>query len=215
MPQNSQKKNLWGNSMNIDMINKKLESFEKSAIKDAARKAAIFTGREKAGNRKFAEKQEIASLEEAYGRIQQAVRKIEKESEEAYSEKLIEVKKTLFSRRNEIINAVFDNVEKKLDSYRNSDKYPDTLKTFIKSGAEKTGSGTIRIITDEQDIEKAAVITEQLKIKAEIEKSEKPLNGGCIVENPNTGMSADYSFKSRLERQREEFLRHSGMMIDI
>jgi len=201
--------------MNIEKITKKLYSFEKTALNDAAHKAAIFIDKEKAENQKFAEKQEIAFLEEAYGRIQQVVKRIEKESEEAYSEKLIEVKKMLFSKRIEIINAVFDRVEKKLEAYRNSDEYPAALKTFIKAGAIKAGHGRIRIITDEQDMGQASVIAKQMGIKAEIEKSGKPLNGGCIIVNPATGISVDYSFTSRLERQREEFLSHSGMRIEI
>jgi vacuolar-type H+-ATPase subunit E/Vma4 len=201
--------------MDNEKIIKKLESFEKAAINDAARKAAVFIGEDKTENQKFAEKQEFAFLEEAYGRIQQAIKRIEKESEETYSEKLIEVKKILFSKRIEIINAVFDSVEKRLEAYRNSDEYPAALTAFIKSGVEKAGRGRIRVITDEQDIEQAAVILKQLKIKAEIEKSEKPLNGGCIVENPDTGISVDNSYISRLERQKEDFLAYSGMRIDI
>ena len=66
--------------MDNEKIIKKLESFEKAAINDAARKAAVFIGEDKTENQKFAEKQEFAFLEEAYGRNSRPLKELKRKA---------------------------------------------------------------------------------------------------------------------------------------
>ncbi len=201
--------------MEMDKVNEKLKTFERMVMKDAAHKAGQLVNRAEEDKQRLAEEKEIEFLKDAYQKIQEALKKIEKESNEAYSAKLLEVKHLLFSKRTEIIDAVLKGVEEKLESFRNSSGYLNKLKELIIRGMEEVGQGEIHVITDKEDIPYAEKTVKEFKGIISIEESEEPLNGGCIVVNETNGVLADYSFRTRLEQQREAFLQNSGMNVDI
>ncbi|AGC69414.1 V-type ATP synthase subunit E [Thermoclostridium stercorarium subsp. stercorarium DSM 8532] len=201
--------------MDMEKINEKLNGFTEMVLKEASSKSdAVLKDAEREKKEKLQE-QEIEFLKEAYRRIHEALAKIENESNSVYSGKLLEAKKTLYGKRNEITDRVFERVMKKLEIYRKTQDYSDTLRRFMEKALAEIGEGKVRLIVDDEDFTTASEIAAQFKREIEITKSDKKLLGGCIAINESSGLLADYSFKSRLEEQRKAFLEFSGLNVEL
>lgn len=201
--------------MEMEKINEKLNSFSEIVLKEASMKAGAILEKARKEKDEKLEEQEIVFLEEAYRKIQEAIREVEKENNSMYSGKLLEAKNILYSKRKEITDKVFEKVSKKLESYRKTQEYSEKLKQFIEKGLNDVGMGKVRIVVDDKDLELAKRIIGKAGSEIEIARSDKQLMGGCIVINETLGLLADYSFKSRMEQQRKAFLEFSGLSIDL
>jgi len=201
--------------MDMEKINEKLNRFTEIVLQEAsgkARKILEYARREK---EEKLQEHEVVFLSDAYQKIHEALADIEKESNSIYSCKLLEAKRLLYNKRNEISDRVFDSVMKKLEEYRKTEEYADKLGQFIEKGLAEVGEGEIRIIVDEEDLTKAAETVNKTGRTAKIEKSTDSLKGGCIVVNETRGLLADYSFRNRLETQKKAFLEFSGLNIEL
>jgi len=201
--------------MDMEKINEKLNRFTEIVLQEAsgkARKILEYARREK---EEKLQEHEVVFLRNAYQKIHEALADIEKESNSIYSCKLLEAKRLLYNKRNEISDRVFDSVMKKLEEYRKTEEYADKLGQFIEKGLAEVGEGEIRIIVDEEDLTKAAETVNKTGRAAKIEKSTGSLKGGCIVVNETRGLLADYSFRNRLETQKKAFLEFSGLNIEL
>lgn len=157
---------------------------------------------------------EIRFLKEAYERIQQTVRKIDKEVNEEISKAILESKQALFNRRDEIINSVFENVKKQLVSFRNSDNYKTFLEGRLSAGLEQVGSGDIQVLVDIEDLPIMEQINKSSGFGFTIAESEEQLLGGFLMLNREKGFMCDFSYKTRLAEERSAFLENYGISID-
>lgn len=201
--------------MDMEKINEKLNSFTETVLKEASKKADALLSDTREERKGKLEEQEIVFLKGAYRKIHEALAEVEKESNSLYSSKLFEAKKILYNKRNEITDRVFNDVMKKLQEYRKTNKYSEKLRQFIEKGLSEVGDGKIRITVDAEDLELARKIAGMTKKRIEISESRDKLYGGCIVMNDTNGLLADYSFRSRLENQRKVFLELSGLNVDL
>lgn len=201
--------------MDMEKVNAKLDSFAQRVIKDAAHKAGLLLNQAREEKERHMEEKELSFLKDAYHSIQEAINRIEKENNEVYSSKLFEAKQLLFQRRQEIIDTVFEKVRERLEQYRNTREYDKKLKTLIEKGLAEVGPGDIAIIVEDIDRESAEAIKKELKQAFVIEESDEPTLGGCMVFNRTTGLMADHSFLSGLNRQRDSFLELSGLNINL
>lgn len=201
--------------MDMEKINDKLEKFAEMVIRDASDKAAIVINEAKNNNQKILEEKELATLKDAYRRIQDALMKIEKESNALYSAKLFEAKELLYKRRMEIMDSVFNRVAARLENYLKTPEYSTKLKKLIKEGLNEVGNGDVHVFVDNRDKAYAQEVLNENKGGFAIEESIEPLSGGCVVTNKTNGLLADFSFNSRLKDQRQMFLKYSGMKIEM
>ncbi len=201
--------------MDMEKINEKLEKFAEMAIRDASEKAAVVINEAKNNNQKILEEKELAALKDAYRRIQDALLKIEKESNALYSAKLFEAKELLYKKRMEIMDSVFNRVAERLENYLKTPEYPKKLKNLIKEGLNEVGDGDVHVYVDSRDKAYANEVLNENKGGFVIEESIEPLSGGCLVMNKTNGLLADFSFSSRLKHQRQIFLEDSGMKIEM
>ncbi len=201
--------------MDMERIESKLDTFATMVIKDATHKAGMLLDKARAENQDRMENAEISFLRDAYQSIHEAMNKIEKENNEVYSAKLFEAKQLLYKKRQQIMDAVFQRVQDRLEQYRMGKEYPDRLEAFLRKGLNEVKAGEVQVIVDSMDLACVEQIKERLNQSFTIRQSEEPLMGGCIVINRATGLMADYSFSTRLEQQREVFLESSGMNINF
>ena len=75
--------------MEMEKIAPKLDTFAAMVLKDATHKAGLLLNQARQENTKLMDDQEIVFLKEAYENIQEAINKIEKDNNEAYSAKLL------------------------------------------------------------------------------------------------------------------------------
>jgi len=201
--------------MDTGKINDKLGKFSTMILKDAAHKAGILINEARAKNQKMMENKELAFLKEAYNNIQEALRRIERESNHTYSKKLMEGKHTLFKKRSEIIDGVFGNVEERLIQYRESTEYGVKLRELIEKGLKQVGDGEVHIYLDNQDMCFAETLKNGIREDFTVEESNEQLSGGCVIINTTLGIMADYSFKSRLVEQSEIFMEKYGIDLEL
>jgi len=201
--------------MDMEKINEKLNRFTEIVLQEASRKAGTILEEARREKKEKLEEMEITFLKGAYQKIHEALAEIEKESNSTYSCKLLEAKRILYNKRNEIMDKVFDSVLKKLREYRKTDEYAESFRLLVEKGLTEVGDGKIRIIVDEEDLPKAEVIMNNAGKEAEVAKGERELLGGCIIINETCGLLIDYSYITRLEAQKKDFLEFSGLNVDL
>jgi len=196
--------------MERDKINEKLKNITGIVMRAASDKGEILIENAEKEKARIIEEREIALLKEAYGKIQDAIHSIEKESNELFSSKLNEFRQLLFKKREDITNTVFQRVRDRIEEYRNQDDYKNKLKQLVNDGINEVGTGKITVIADKRDFK----IIEDFKKKntrLSIKESTTTLLGGCIVINTERELLADNSFNNRLDQQRKSFLEYSGL----
>lgn len=201
--------------MEMEEINAKLDIFTGMVLKEASHRASLLLNDARNENRKITEEKELAFLRTAYHQIQDTVNRIERENNEMVSARLFEAKQLLYRKRQDIMEGVFEKVQARLEQYHEKPNYRKKLKGLIEKGLQQTGTGNRSVIVDQRDIATTRAIQDEIRQDFEIEESEAPLYGGCLVVNRNTGLLADYSFAGRLQQQREVFLEMSGMSISL
>jgi len=200
--------------MERDKINEKLKNITGIVMRAASDKGEILIENAEKEKARIIEEREIALLKEAYGKIQDAIHSIEKESNELFSSKLNEFRQLLFKKREDITNTVFQRVRDRIEEYRNQDDYKNKLKQLVNDGINEVGTGKITVIADKRDFK----IIEDFKKKntrLSIKESTTALLGGCIVINTERELLADNSFNNRLDQQRKSFLEYSGLNLEV
>lgn len=157
---------------------------------------------------------EIKYLKSAYEKIQEYVRKINKDCGEEVSKAILESKQALFNRRDEIIDAIFEGVRERLVEFAASDDYPVLMKKLLIKALEASGEGDIRLIVDEGGKDLFEDIRSSLKADFKIEESDESLIGGFLIMNKSRGLVWDYSFSSKLADERARFLERYELNIE-
>lgn len=197
-----------------DKIREKFNKFSHMVMNEAvAMKKDIISQAEKVHDDALSAG-ELQYLKKAYDRIQQAVRKIEKETNEEVSKSILESKQALFNRREEIINTVFQRVNEKLLTFKQQEDYKVLLMNKVRQGLEQVGSNDARILVDSEDICIMEEVRVRLKESFEISESDEKLFGGFLIVNKSKGYMCDYSFITKLDEERAVFLENYGISID-
>lgn len=151
-------------------------------------------------------------LKEAYNNIQACVLKQQKENHEKVRRAELEAKKTLLKKREDIIDAVFSEAEKKLEEFRADAKYAVWLKQKLERALCEVGDGEKELYISGDDLELldgADLCGVEVKTV-----SDNELRGGLRVKNPARGIMADYSFSELLKNERADFLQKSGLRVE-
>jgi V/A-type H+-transporting ATPase subunit E len=157
---------------------------------------------------------EIQYLRKAYEKIQESVRKIDKAMNEEISKTILESKQALFNRRDEIINAVFENVKKRIMEFRKTGEYRETLESHLKVSIGEAGEGDIRVLVDAEDLELMEDIRARLNAGFKVQESEELLLGGFLIVNRSKGLIWDHSYISRINEERQSFLEKHHFSIE-
>jgi vacuolar-type H+-ATPase subunit E/Vma4 len=157
---------------------------------------------------------EIQYLRKAYERIQESVRKIDKTMNEEISRAILESKQALFNRRDEIINAIFENVKKRIQEFRKTEEYRETLESHLKVALGEAGEGDLRVLADPEDLELMEDIRARLNAGFKVQESEEPLLGGFLIVNRSKGLIWDHSYISRINEERQSFLEKHHFSIE-
>ena len=109
----------------MDRTSEKLNRFSYTVMKEAEKKKNELIAEAEKLRREAIDTNEIRYLKMAYEHIQDVVHKLDKEINEEISRAIIEGKQSLFARREENIQNIFQNVREKLLTFRQSDEYKE------------------------------------------------------------------------------------------
>ncbi len=113
-------------------------------------------------------------------------------------------RKELIECRKRITDEIFAEVREKILAFKKTDEYRSWLNKTAQRAFSDCGEAA-EFYVSEDDIE---------KLEAQ-NKSVKLMLGGVIACNPEKGVTADYSVDTLLREARDEFLRSSGLTIEI
>ncbi|MCX7773232.1 MAG: V-type ATP synthase subunit E [Clostridia bacterium] len=198
----------------MDRTQEKLAKFSDMVMKEADQKKKDIISQAEKDHKEAIAAGEIQFLKVAYERIQEAVRKIDKDINEEVSKAIVESKQALFNRRDEIMDSVFQNIKTKLLAFRKTEDYKGYLERLVNSGVADLGTGDIRVVVDTEDISLTEAIRDKMGAHFAIVESDEQLLGGCLVINKTRGFMCDYSFMSRLMGEKEAFLETYELSIE-
>ena len=198
----------------MDRTEEKLLAFSDMVLKDAARQKQEMLEKAQVASQERIEANELRLLQEAHDEIQEALRTMGRASNEEISRTILESKQALFTRRQEIVDAVFSRVIVRLEAFRKSPEYRLFLKERMEDGFRVLGEGDVRILVDERDLTVAGEVARSLGKTCLVEQSEEDLGGGCLFINRATGRMQNDSFARRLDMERSLFLERYELRLD-
>lgn len=137
---------------------------------------------------------------------------LEAETRLALSRREAEFAKMLRQNRFEAETEIFDAAKEALLDFARSEKYGLYLKREFEKIASEFCDGTTICTAMERDLELVENVCPIENVK--FEQSRNEIIGGFILANETLGIFADCTLAERLEEQREEFFKVSGLMID-
>lgn len=137
--------------------------------------------------------------------------RLNEETNAGFSELEAEQTKTVLARRAQITDEVFARAKSELDKFVNSEKYLDFLKGSINAIKAELGDGTVIILKPEDKKYEA----ELLKLCDEIKYDSTIKIGGCKAENLKMRLTADDTLETRLESEKINFYKTSGLTITL
>ncbi|OQB13890.1 MAG: V-type ATP synthase subunit E [Firmicutes bacterium ADurb.Bin193] len=186
----------------MDASDTKLLNFENMVIKDAREKRdAVLKEIAQTKSEMLARiKDEIDKSAQA--RLRRATAKIVKEKNERIIQKQLSCKQEILNERQRLIDALFDNVKKRLSDFTASDSYGDYLiKTVSASKKKLEGAGAVVIL--KRDEKHAALFT---SLGFEVSYTDDDIIGGCLLVDKVNGMRVDETFATKLEAAKDRFL---------
>ena len=153
-------------------------------------------------------------LNSANEKIQHTVANIKRAANERVMSARTSEKKELLKKREDIIKSVFEEAERRIKEYMNTEPYRQWLEDKIKSAVNETG-GTNRILyVREEDLQTANSVLYTIG-ESEITVhsiDDKSFLGGIKMKNDD--ILTDYSFGELLRNQRDNFLQMSRLTIE-
>ncbi|WHH61221.1 V-type ATP synthase subunit E [Petroclostridium sp. X23] len=201
--------------MNLNFVDDKLDNFSSIVMKEAAEKRLQILNQVKEERDGILEQRELDCLEDAYVKIQKEIRKTDKEKNEMISRAVMESKKALLQKREEIIEEIFNNIMKRIQSFLETPDYYTFLMQNILQGRQQVGQGEIIIYINKSDVSLIDKIKQQLSEPLEIQVDQEDIIGGCKVFNKTKGTLIDDSLAAKIAQQKECFLEISGLVIDL
>lgn len=198
----------------MDQNEVKLETFTAVVMQQASEQRHEILDGAEARRREAANLSELRSLQDAHDRIQDAMRRMGKASNEEISRTIVESKQALFTRREEIIDGIMANVRSRLAAFRAGEDYPAFLRSRMECGLQELGDGEILVLVDPEDISLAGEIASDMKRSFEVRAAEETLSGGCFFINRSTGRMMDYSLERSMQMERNTFLQHYNLSIE-
>ena len=137
--------------------------------------------------------------------------RLNEENNAGFSELEAEQTKTVLARRAQITDEVFARAKAELEQFVNSEKYLDFLKGSINAIKTELVDGTVIILRPEDKKYEA----ELLKLCDEIKYDSTVRIGGCKAENLKMRLTADDTLEARLESEKINFYKTSGLTITL
>lgn len=180
----AEKLSRFASSVNLE-VDEKIQLIEKQALDEKS---------------ELLEKVENNALEEAYVKIQKAVRETEGKYRRNIALKEQKLRTDVLKHREELSQKIFKSVEEKIINFTNSDKYP----VFLKNQLENEDLKEAVVKLSEKDMKKYSnVIADISKTPPEIDKDIQL--GGLLIVYNDRGIIIDKTLDSLFEERKNSF----------
>ena len=196
----------------MEGLTKKLNIFSELVLKDATQQRdELIKAVEAERNERLTQK-ENEFLQRAYEEIQATVADVKKSSNSKLLQAELDSKKQLLIKREQIINDVMDEAEKRLREFKNSADYKKWLLDTVSQAFSEVGNGSKTVYIAAEDLQYKSEMENNDEITVEAAQ-EHDFLGGVKVYNSDRRIAVDYSFKEMLSEQKSEFLQKSGLTL--
>ncbi len=151
---------------------------------------------------------DIKSGKESRVRIE--CEKIKLETEKEVSLLKNDLKKDILSRREEMFDEIFSKVKANIEEYKKSLQYIADMTENIKKASELMSGGEIVCCLMADDIEAVKKELPNLLYK----EAQEDIIGGFTLMNKEKHLYLDMTLKSKIEQQKKNFYRKSGLVLD-
>lgn len=194
-------------------IEKKLASFSDLILNEAKEQQTKILDEVNQEKNKIMQNKEDEFLTEAYEEIQKIVAKYEKSGNEQVLKVEMELKKDLIKKREEIIDTVFDRVTAKIAVFQKTPDYQSWLVSLCRKAIQEIGSERCRIHLAQPDAHLQPVIAAEFPNAEIVADGGNEMIGGIKAESLEKHIFDDFSIAALLDRQRQVFLKISGLSI--
>ena len=195
-------------------INKKLDRFTATILAEATAETerAITALKQKKTEELSAAEDRI--LLETYNYIHGEVSRIKAEAGRRISARMLENKRAVCLRRDEIAREVFDAVREKIAAYTADPAYADRLRALLQEALHVlTGAEDVRVYLRPADrLHAAALAASAPELHLTFLDGTFSL-GGLVAESPSLGLRCDSSFDSALEALEGHFAELFGLSL--
>ncbi|WP_040197988.1 V-type ATP synthase subunit E [Candidatus Soleaferrea massiliensis] len=193
----------------------KLQHFEAAMFSTATRERDNILKETEEFKKQELKQAEDDVLNRAYRLIQKNISDISTSNTMMIAHKELEYKQALLKKRQEIFDAVFDNVKKRLEEYTKTPEYETLLTKIVADFAKDYPYENSVICLREQDMAHAGAVKKAYGLSCEVRADKGMALGGVKIENKEHGIIDDESFEMRLRDQHQWFYTNSHLAIDV
>lgn len=158
------------------------------------------------------EKAEMDALGDSYKMIQRAVGNIRSDVGSKLSARMLENRRVLLARREEIADAVLQKAAERVTAFTASRDYDAFLAASAKKAAAVLPGGRPIVYLRPADLDRKAVIAGALG-DCSFEADDSISLGGLRMVSEDGKIAVDDTLDTRLATQREWFQKHSGLIL--
>ena len=191
----------------------KLQNFARYVTSDAAQQNAALTRELDERWARMVDETELALYRQAYEKIQRARAELTRATNEAISREKLSCKRQLSARRSEITEEVMAAVRGEVTAFVKSEAYYPWLLRTAQLAAGARSEGNVVLYLNETDAAYVQRLRADTGCRVELLDAAHDVVGGVKAVNTDTHTAVNKTLAAMLERQREEFLKISGLGI--
>lgn len=191
----------------------KTDNFLKAIEKYAAEQRSRLESEAEEFKEKELNKAEEDGLKEAYVLLQRKMLSINTGIARELSKAQNASRKSIFEKRREIEDEVFERARKRLLEYAETDKYTEKLLESVKKISLKLTADDVVLYVSQKDMKLKNKIISAFGKKCDVQPSNEIMIGGITGISREMGLLADETLDTRLSQQREWFCENSGLKV--
>lgn len=192
----------------------KLRHFTDNVLVAAAEESQELNRRLESKRKRAIQAATLEARESAQAYYEKEAAQIRAEASREASRHLMEGKRQVYLRRQEIAEEIFAQVQERLDQFVASEAYPEHLKTLLAQAMERLdGVEEITLRLRKEDLPLGPMLAESVApVKVHCEEGRFRI-GGLAVRCPQLSIRIDGSFDTRLEELNGHFAEIFGLSL--
>lgn len=186
-------------------IKSKLQKFESTIMEEVAQRCREINSELAAYRESELEKYKDSVLNESYNLIHKKTGEISADATKEISNKRSEVKRRLYSKRDEYTKLVFSDARMLLLDFTAGDDYLPFLLEKARNIGKAYGGEGFELLLRDSDMKYAAEIQKAFGYACEAQTTQQIVLGGILAKNKAKGYVIDESLDTILEAQHEWF----------
>ncbi len=186
----------------LNTDSEKLEHFVSAVNSEIEKTIDVIISEADATKKEILDEAKDQSLNAAYERIQDSIKKVSSKYTKLVSKAELDCKKDILILREKLTEKVFENIRQSLAEFRKKPQYLKYLISLVK--AEKLNDNAV-ILLSAADMEYSSDIKKALELSCEFKEDMSIKFGGLSILYPEQGILIDKTIDLALIEQRDDF----------